>query len=81
VMLAIGVMMVFSGPLSRFVKKHPNIKVLAISFLVMIGFLLVVDGFQVHVPRGYIYTAMAFALMVDLVQMKVEKNLRTGADH
>lgn len=73
VMIAVGMMMVFAGPLSRFVKNHPDIKVLALAFLVLIGFLLIVEALEVHVPRGYVYFAMAFALAVDLVQMRVKR--------
>ncbi|MEM1165905.1 MAG: TerC family protein [Planctomycetota bacterium] len=72
VMIAVGVMLVFAGPLSAFVKRHPDIKVLALAFLVLIGVLLTVEAFEAHVPRGYVYFAMAFALAVDLVQMRVE---------
>jgi predicted tellurium resistance membrane protein TerC len=73
VVIAIGVMMVFAGPVGRFVERHPTMKVLALSFLVLIGVLLVADGLHQHLDRGYVYFAMAFALGVDLLQMRVDK--------
>jgi predicted tellurium resistance membrane protein TerC len=73
VMIAVGVMMLFATPVSRFVEKHPSIKMLALSFLIMIGALLVAEGLHQHFPRGYVYFAMAFSLAVELL------NLRAGA--
>ncbi len=73
VMIAVLVMIVFVGSVSRFVTKHPSMKTLALSFLVMIGVLLVADGLGQHLPRGYIYFAMVFSLIVELI------NLRAGA--
>ncbi|MFG0291896.1 MAG: TerC family protein [Phycisphaerales bacterium JB065] len=70
VVLAIGVMIGFAGPIARFVQKHPTMKTLALAFLVLIGVLLVADGAGQHLPRGYIYFAMAFALCVEIVNMK-----------
>lgn len=65
VMIAVGVMYVASGPVSDFVSAHPTTKMLALAFLVLIGVALVADGFDVHIPRGYIYFAMAFAGAVE----------------
>ncbi|MBL8746508.1 MAG: TerC family protein [Phycisphaerae bacterium] len=73
VMIAVGVMMIFAGAISRFVERHPSIKMLALSFLIMIGALLVAEGFHQHFPRGYVYFAMAFSLVVELL------NIRAGA--
>lgn len=70
VVIAIGVMIGFSGPIARFVQKHPTMKTLALAFLVLIGVLLVAEGAGQHLPRGYIYFAMAFALVVEVVNMK-----------
>jgi len=67
------VMIVCVGSVSRFVMTHPSIKTLALSFLVMIGILLIADGLGQHLPRGYIYFAMVFSLLVELI------NLRIGA--
>ena len=71
VVIAVGVMMVFAGAISRFVEKHPTIKVLALAFLIMIGVLLVADGFHQHLNRGYVYFAMAFSLVVEVVNLRV----------
>lgn len=71
ILISLGVMIIFVNRISAFIEKHPTMKLLAISFLIMIGTLLVVEGFHVHVPRGYIYFAMAFALGVEILNMKV----------
>jgi predicted tellurium resistance membrane protein TerC len=73
IVISMGVMLIFSKTISDFIAKHPAMKLLAISFLIMIGTLLVVEGLHVHVPRGYIYFAMAFALAVELLNMKIRK--------
>ncbi len=73
VMIAIGVMMLFAGAVSGFVSRHPSLKTLALAFLVMIGVLLVADGLGQHLPRGYVYFAMVFSLLVEMI------NLRVGA--
>ncbi len=65
VVIAMGVMYVASGPVSGFVNRHPTTKMLALAFLLLIGVALVADGFQFHIPRGYIYFAMAFAAAVE----------------
>lgn len=74
IVISLGVMLIFSRRISSFINDHPAMKVLAISFLMMIGMLLVVEGFHVHVPKGYIYFSMAFALGVEVVNMKIRKN-------
>ncbi|RMH14820.1 MAG: TerC family protein [Planctomycetota bacterium] len=73
VVLAVSVMLFFAGPIGRFVNRHPSMKTLALAFLVLIGVLLVADGLHHHLGRGYVYFAMAFALAVELI------NLRVGA--
>jgi len=73
IILAIAVMMFFSGPIARFVEKHPTIKVLALSFLVLIGMALVGEGLHFHVPKGYIYFAMAFSTLVELINIRMRK--------
>lgn len=70
VVAAIAVMLIFAGPIARFVHKYPTMKTLALAFLVLIGVLLVAEGAGQHLPRGYIYFAMVFALGVELVNMK-----------
>jgi predicted tellurium resistance membrane protein TerC len=80
VVAAIGVMLVFAGPIARFVQTHPTMKTLALAFLVLIGVLLVAEGAGRHLPRGYIYFAMAFSLGVELVNMRAGHRGR-GSDH
>ncbi len=75
IVLAMIVMIVFADPVSNFVEAHPSIKILALAFLLMIGVLLTVEALHVAVPKGYVYFAMAFSLLVELVQMRYEKNL------
>jgi predicted tellurium resistance membrane protein TerC len=79
VMIAVGVMYVASGPVAAFVDAHPTTKMLALAFLVLIGVALVADGFEVHIPRGYIYFAMAFAGAVEafnVIAMRKRKKRR-----
>lgn len=71
VIITVIIMLVAAGPISSFVNRHPAFKVLALSFLLLIGFTLLVEGFGIHIPKGYVYFAMAFALLVDVIQMKV----------
>lgn len=75
VVAAVGVMMVFAEPVSSFVKKNPTVKMLALSFLMLIGVMLVADGIGTHINKGYIYFAMGFALLVEFL------NLRARAKH
>jgi predicted tellurium resistance membrane protein TerC len=76
VVIAMIVMYAASGPVSRFVADHPTTKMLALAFLVLIGVALVADGFDVHVPRGYIYFSMAFAAAVEVVNVIAGRNRR-----
>lgn len=71
VVVSVIVMLIAAGPISNFVNKHPAFKILALSFLLLIGFTLLIEGFDVHVPKGYVYFAMVFAFLVDVIQMKV----------
>jgi predicted tellurium resistance membrane protein TerC len=73
VIVTVIIMLVAAAPISNFVNKHPAFKVLALSFLLLIGFTLLIEGFDVHVPKGYVYFAMGFAFLVDVIQMKVNK--------
>jgi predicted tellurium resistance membrane protein TerC len=73
VVIAVCVMLVASGPISRFVDEHPTIKMLALSFLLLIGLGLVLDGVGRHIPKGYIYFAMSFSLFVELLNLRVHK--------
>jgi predicted tellurium resistance membrane protein TerC len=63
-------MLVASKPISAFISKHPSFKILALCFLMMIGVSLIAEGFQFKIPKGYIYFSMAFAFLVDVIQMK-----------
>ena len=71
VILAAGVMVFTAGPIAAFVEKHPTIKILALSFLLLIGFTLVVEGLHQHIPKGYIYFAMAFSVFVEIINLRV----------
>jgi predicted tellurium resistance membrane protein TerC len=73
VILAVAVMMFSAGPISAFVNRHPTIKVLALSFLLLIGVSLVADGLGLHVPKGYIYFAMGFSVFVAMVNLRVRR--------
>ena len=73
VVLAVGVMLVFAGAVGDFVEHNPTIKMLALSFLLLIGVMLVADGCGQHIPKGYIYFAMAFSLLVELLNLRARK--------
>jgi predicted tellurium resistance membrane protein TerC len=73
IVIAIIIMMFSSGAIGDFVEKHPTIKILALSFLVMIGVTLIAEGFEFHIPKGYIYFAMVFSVTVEVLNMKVRK--------
>ena len=73
VVIAVGFMMVFSGKISAFVEKHPTIKMLALSFLLLIGVALIGDGFDMHIPKGYIYFAMAFSVLVEMLNLRMRR--------
>jgi predicted tellurium resistance membrane protein TerC len=73
VVIAAGVMIVVAGPLDRFVDRHPTIKILALSFLLLIGFTLIVEGLHQHIPKGYIYFAMGFSVLVEMLNMRLRQ--------
>jgi predicted tellurium resistance membrane protein TerC len=73
VIIAVGFMLIFAGRISSFIEKHPTLKMLALSFLILIGFTLVLEGFHKEVPKGYIYFAMAFSVGVEILNMKLRK--------
>jgi len=75
IVAAVLFMMAFAGPVSAFVERHPTVKMLALSFLLLIGVTLIVEGFDVHVPRGYVYFAMAFSMFVELLNMKARRKV------
>jgi predicted tellurium resistance membrane protein TerC len=74
VMIAVGFMMVFAGSVSDFVHRHPTVKMLALSFLLMIGLSLVAEGFDQHIPKGYIYFAMAFSVFVEMLNLRIGRH-------
>jgi predicted tellurium resistance membrane protein TerC len=71
--ITVGVMLVFAGPVSRFVTKHPTLKILALAFLILIGVMLVMEGLGQHVNKGYIYFAMAFSFAVEMLNLRLRK--------
>lgn len=73
VMIAVGFMLVFAGAISHFVHRHPTVKMLALSFLLLIGVMLIAEGFHHHIPKGYVYFAMAFSVMVEMLNLRVRK--------
>ena len=76
VVIAVGVMMVFAGAVSRFIEQHPTIKMLALSFLLLIGMNLIAEGVGFHIPKGYTYFAMGYAVFVELLNLKIRKRKR-----
>jgi len=73
VVISVIFMMISSGPISAFVESHPTVKVLALSFLLLIGFTLILEGFDRHIPKGYIYFAMAFSVFVEMLNLKLRR--------
>ncbi len=80
VIASVALMMAFSGVIARFVSAHPSIKMLALGFLFVIGVVLVADGFGHHMPKGYVYGAMAFALAMELLNIKMRKTAAKPVD-
>lgn len=76
VIIAIIFMMAFAGTISRFVGEHPTVKMLALSFLLLIGVMLVAEGFEQHIPKGYIYFAMGFSVFVEILNLRMNKAKR-----
>jgi predicted tellurium resistance membrane protein TerC len=71
VVIAVGVMMLSAGTIGDFVERHPTVKILALSFLLLIGLALLADGFDRHIPKGYIYFAMGFSIFVEMINLKM----------
>ncbi|WP_129716828.1 TerC family protein [Pedobacter sp. SYP-B3415] len=74
VIIAVGIMMVSAASIGNFVNKHPTVKMLALSFLLLIGVSLLAEGFDQHIPKGYVYFAMAFSVLVELLNLRMKKN-------
>jgi predicted tellurium resistance membrane protein TerC len=81
VVIAVGVMLVAAGPISNFVERHPTIKMLALSFLLLIGMSLVADGFGQHISKGYIYFAMGFSVLVEVLNIQMFKKAKQKPVH
>ena len=79
VLASVGLMMLFANAIGRFVSAHPTIKMLALSFLVVVGVVLIAEGFDQHVPKGYVYFAMAFSLGVELLNIRTRKSSQKPA--
>jgi predicted tellurium resistance membrane protein TerC len=73
IVIAVIFMMFFVGAISQYVERHPTIKILALSFLLLIGMTLIADGFHLHIPKGYIYFAMAFSVFVEMLNLRIRK--------
>jgi predicted tellurium resistance membrane protein TerC len=76
VVIAVGVMLFAAKPISDFVNRHPTIKMLAFSFLILVGVVLVIDATHRHVPKGYIYFAMAFSVAVEMLNLRLRKKTK-----
>ena len=76
VVIAVMIMMFSAGPISAFVSRHPTVKVLALSFLLLIGVSLIADGLDLHIPKGYIYFAMGFSIFVEMINLRVRAPAR-----
>lgn len=70
VVVSVMIMLLFAGPVAKFIERHPSTKVLALAFLLMIGLVLVADGFGQHISKGYVYTAMAFSVFVEVINLR-----------
>jgi predicted tellurium resistance membrane protein TerC len=83
VLIAIAVMLFFITPVSNFIERHPTVKMLALAFLLLIGMILVADGFGQHIPRGYVYFAMGFSIFVEMLNLKAKSTraARMAAKH
>jgi len=73
IVIAVILMLAFAGPISKFVERHPTVKMLALSFLLLIGVALIADGLDLHIPRGYIYFAMGFSVMVEMLNLRLRR--------
>ena len=80
VIASVGMMMLFAGAIGRFVSDHPTIKMLALAFLVVVGVVLIAEGFDQHVPKGYVYFAMAFSVGVEMLNIRLRKRSKKPAE-
>jgi predicted tellurium resistance membrane protein TerC len=77
IVIAIGVMMIFAGAVSKFINAHPTLQILALAFLILIGFMLILDGLHYHVPKGYIYFAVFFSLVVEMINIRMKRKMQS----
>ncbi|CAE6491046.1 putative tellurium resistance membrane protein TerC [Nitrosomonas nitrosa] len=77
IVIAVSVMLFAAGPIGNFVDRHPTIKMLALAFLILVGFALIGEGWDLHIPKGYIYFAMAFSVAVEILNLRMRANRRT----
>ena len=75
IIMAVGVLLVAARPIGEFVDEHPTVKILALAFLILVGVTLMVEGFDVHVPKGYIYFAMAFSVAVEMINLRMRRKV------
>ena len=80
ILVSIAFMLAFAGPIGDFVERHPTVKVLALSFLLMIGLVLIADGFGQHIPKGYVYAAMAFSVFVEFINLWIRRREMRAAE-
>lgn len=81
IVVTVLIMLIAAEPISNFVNKHPAFKILALSFLLLIGFALVCEGFGIEIPKGYIYFSMAFSMLVSFFQMRMNRNIKPVTTH
>ncbi|HEY0874102.1 MAG TPA: TerC family protein [Vicinamibacterales bacterium] len=81
VIIAVAIMMLSAEPISAFVNKHPTVKILALSFLLLIGLSLLIEGFDYHIPKGYIYFAMGFSVFVEMINLRMKRARQPVALH
>ena len=81
IMVAVGVMMFAAKPIGDFVDEHPTLKMLALAFLILVGVALIAEGFDLHIPKGYIYFAMAFSLGVEMLNLTLRKRQAAKVVH
>jgi len=80
VVLSIGIMIIFSGSISSFIQRHPSMEVLALGFLILIGFMLFLEGLHQEVPKGYIYFAIVFSLLIEMVNIRIRKRRKKAKE-
>ena len=80
IVIAVAIMMIFAGVIGDFVERHPTVKMLALSFLLLIGMALVADGMHFHIPKGYIYFAMGFSVFVEALNIRARRGRGTPVD-